>query len=213
MYNPRQYHIADDLKVVFIDYILEHLGQDVIIGHEVMYGSNERFADLVILHKGYTYAVEIKSNSDSLNRINDQLDAYQKIFNYVIVVCGQKYKQQLSGCLPDGVGLFEVANDKSVRRIKRPRRITSKLNKQEMLLSIRTSYLVQKADFPIAHKSSSEIRAVYAKKRTSFVHKILYSYWETRLIPAFSTFMANRGDQTLPTDLANFSSLKIQLNV
>lgn len=209
MYNPRQYHIADELKVVFIDYILEHFGQDVIIGHEVMYGSDERFADLVFLYKGYTYAVEVKSDSDSLTRINDQLDAYQKLFNYVIVVCGQKYKQHLKGSLPDGVGLFEVANERIVRRIKRPRRITSKLDKQEMLLSIRASYLAQKADFPVARKSAFSIREQYSKKRTSYIQEILYSYWYAKLRPAYETFLSNRGVQTLPNDLANFSTLRV----
>ena len=209
MYNPRQYHIADDLKVAFIDYILEHFGQDVIIGHEMMYGSNERFADLVFLYKGYTYAVEVKSDSDSLNRINDQLDAYQKLFNYVIVVCGQKYKQHLKSNLPDGVGLFEVANERIVRRIKRPRRITSKLDKQEMILSIRASYLAQKADFPVARKSAFSIREQYCKKRTSYIQEILYDYWYAKLRPAYETFLSNRGVQTLPNDLANFSTLRV----
>lgn len=37
---------------VFIDYILEYFCQDVIIGHEVMYGSDERFADLAFFIKG-----------------------------------------------------------------------------------------------------------------------------------------------------------------
>lgn len=40
----RKYHIADDLKCAFIDYILAHFGPDVIIGHEVMYGSREQSA-------------------------------------------------------------------------------------------------------------------------------------------------------------------------
>ena len=209
MYNPRQYHIADDLKVAFIDYILEHFGEDVVIGHEVMYGSNERFADLIILYRGYTYAVEIKSDSDSLNRIDDQLNAYKKLFNYVIVVCGQKYKQHLNSSLPDGVGLFEVTNEKVVKQIKRPRRITAKLDKQEMLLTIRASYLAQKADFPVARKSAFSIRQQYSKKRTSYIQEILYSYWYAKLRPAYETFLSNRGVQTLPNDLANFSTLRV----
>ena len=209
MYNPRQYHIADDLKVEFIDYILEHFGEDVVIGHEVMYGSNERFADLIILYRGYTYAVEIKSDSDSLNRIDDQLNAYKKLFNYVIVVCGQKYKQHLKSSLPDGVGLFEVTNEKVVKQIKRPRRITAKLDKQEMLLTIRASYLAQKADFHVASKSAFSIRKQYIKKRTSYIQEILYGYWYAKLRPAYETFLSNRGVQTLPNDLANFSTFRV----
>lgn len=213
MYNIRQYHIADALKSAYIDYILEHFDNNVIIGHEVMYGSRGRFADLVVLYKGFTYAIEIKSDADSMQRIDNQLNAYKKIFNYVIVVCGEKHKNYLKNNLPQGVGLFVITNSYKIKRILRPKRETSTLDKKEMLFSIRSSYLAQKADFPVAKLDTDAVLAQYAKKRTSYIQEILYNYWYLKLGPAFAAFMSNRGCQTLPADLANFTTFRVLPNV
>ena len=62
--KERSFHIADTLKTAFIDFVLTQFGEDVVIGHEIMYGSSGRIADLVILYKGDTYAIEVKSDSD-----------------------------------------------------------------------------------------------------------------------------------------------------
>ena len=211
-FKARQYHISDDLKCAFIDHILARWGNSVIIGHEMMYGSCEQFADLVLLHNGFTYAIEIKSNADSLYRIDNQIKAYRKVFNYVIVVCGERYKTHLKQSLPLGVGIVEINHDLIVKTIRRPKRETSNLDKKEMLYSIRTSYLARKADFPIKHRSAFEIRAMFENKRASYIQAILYEYWSLKLGPAYDCFISNRGGQTLPNDLASFATLRVVPN-
>lgn len=213
MNNIRKYHIADDLKCAFIDYVLSRFGSEVIIGHEIMYGSKEQFADLIILHKGYTYAVEVKSDSDNLNRIDNQIEAYRKLFNYVVVVCGEKHKSHLQESLPEGIGLFEVTRNSVIKKIRRPRRETSGLDKQEMLLSIRASYLSHKTEIPVSHRSAHDIRNQFAKEKISNIQEILYNYWYSRLSPGYKSFISNRGNQTLPNDLANFSTFIVTPNV
>ena len=159
-------HAADSLKAAFIDFVLDNFDESVVIGHEVMYGSSGRFADMVLLYKGYTYAVEVKSDADSLYRIDGQLNEYQKQFNYVIVVCGQKYSRQLSERLPKGIGLFQVDDDTCIKELRKPTKKT-RLDKDEMLLSIKSAYLSKQADFPTANISNDTIRSKFAKKRTS----------------------------------------------
>lgn len=44
-------HAADSLKAAFIDFVLDNFDDSVVIGHEVMYGSSGRFADIVLLYK------------------------------------------------------------------------------------------------------------------------------------------------------------------
>lgn len=206
--KERSIHIADNLKIAYIDYILNQFDEDVIIGHEVMYGTCGKIADLILLYKGETYAVEIKSDSDSLNRIDGQLHEYKKMFNYVVVVCGEKYKKELIQRLPKDVGLYQVLSNSSVHEIKRPRKRT-RLDKTEMLFSVKTSYLKKKADFPTSHIGADAIRNKFAKKRTSYIQEILYEYWISKISPAFSSFLSDRGSQTLPVDLANFSSYRV----
>lgn len=202
-------HAADSLKAAFIDFVLDNFDDSVVIGHEVMYGSSGRFADMVLLYKGYTYAIEVKSDADSLYRIDGQLNEYQKQFNYVIVVCGQKYSRQLSERLPKGIGLFQVNDHTEVKELRKPARKT-RLDKEEMLLSIKAAYLSKQADFPIANISNDAIRSRFAKKRTSCVQEILYNYWVSRMKPGFLNFLSDRGVQTLPADLSNFSTYRVQ---
>lgn len=204
----RSIHIADYLKTAYIDFVLSRFGNEVIIGHEVMYGTSGRIADLVLLYNGDTYAIEIKSDSDSLTRIDGQVQEYQKLFNYVIVVCGEKYKQQLKQRLPKNVGLYLVNADASISELQKPKKKT-RLDKDEMLFSVKTSYLIKKADFPTAHIGADAIRYEFAKKRTSYIQEILYDYWYSKMSPAFSCFLSDRGIQTLPVDLANFSSYRV----
>lgn len=201
-------HIADNLKAAFIDFVLANFDDSVIIGHEVMYGSLGKFADIVLLYKGDTYAVEIKSDADSLSRIDGQIHEYQKMFNYVIVVCGEKYLPQLREKLPSGVGLC-LANNNEVKELRKARRKT-RLDKEEMLFSIKAAYLAKEADFPTTNIGCDSLRNIYAKKRTSSIQEILYNYWVSRLKPGFDCFLSDRGCYTIPSDLANFSSFRVQ---
>lgn len=206
--NDRALHIADSLKSAYIDFVLNTFDDDVVIGHEVMYGTCGRFADLVLLYKGYTYAIEIKSDSDSLYRIDGQVQEYQKQFNYVIVVCGPKFISRLKHRLPKGVGLYKVDNDSSVKEVLKPHR-KLRLDKNEMLFSVKTSYLTKHAGFPTAHMGADAIRQKLTKKRISDVQEILYGYWRSKMTPAFECFMSDRGCQTIPIDLSNFSTYRV----
>lgn len=202
-------HIADTLKAAFIDFVLANFDDTVIIGHEVMYGSLGKFADIILLYKGNTYAIEIKSDADSLARIDDQINEYQKQFNYVMVVCGKKYRKKLSARLPKNVGLYMVNDDANVKEIRKATRKT-RLDKEEMLFSINTAYLSKMADFPTSHIGSDAIRTKYTKKRISCIQEILYNYWVSRLKPGFECFLSDRGSHTIPADLSNFSSYFVQ---
>lgn len=209
LYMKKMILAADSLKAAFIDFVLDNFDDSVVIGHEVMYGSSGRFADIVLLYKGYTYAVEIKSDSDSLSRINEQVHEYQRQFNYVIVVCGQKYSHQLCQRLPKSIGLFQVNGHTDVKELRKPTR-KIRLDKEEMLFSIKSAYLSKLADFPTSNISTDAIRSKFAKKRTSCIQEILYNYWESRMLPGFRNFLSDRGSQTLPVDLSSFSIYHVQ---
>lgn len=204
----RRRHIADDLKASFIDFVLNNFDSDVIIGHEVMYGSNGKIADIILLYKGFTYAVEIKSDNDTLYRLDSQINEYQKLFNYVIVVCGEKYFKKLSSSLPKNVGLYLVTNSSNIKEHRRPSK-KIRLDKEEMLYTIKTSYLSHIADFPTCKIGSDTLRLKFAKKRISCIQEILYEYWVARMKPSYENFLSDRGDCTIATDLSNFAMYRV----
>lgn len=206
-------HTSDVLKARFIDYILSVYGQDVIIGNEVMYGTAKKVVDLILLIKGKTYAIEIKSDEDNLKRIEGQITEYRKTFDYIIIVSGDKYSKILSESLPCDIGLYLISRDSKVKRIRKPHK-QHKLLKEDILCCIRSSYL-KKLNYTNCSKlNSDEVRIHYSKKRISYIQEILYTYWEARFKPGFNNFLAERtNDFTLIDDLSSFCSLRVVSNV
>lgn len=67
-------------------------------------------ADAVVLN-GTATAYEIKTERDSLARMQNQLSAYQKICPEVYVVVGEKHRSSVEGTIPNQVGIMTV-NDR-----------------------------------------------------------------------------------------------------
>lgn len=76
---------AEYIKCLFIDFLLSK-GEDQIIGNEFMYGVKRKVVDLVVLKDDKIIAVEIKSDSDNLKRLEEQILEYKKIFDYVLTI-------------------------------------------------------------------------------------------------------------------------------
>ena len=68
---------AEYIKASVIDWLLVR-HPSVIIGNEVMYGFKRKVVDLLAIIDNKTVAIEIKSASDNLNRLQDQIFEYIK---------------------------------------------------------------------------------------------------------------------------------------
>ena len=55
-----------------------------------MYGIKRKVVDLVVLQNKKIIAVEIKSDSDNLSRLEEQISEYKKIFDYVLIITTEK---------------------------------------------------------------------------------------------------------------------------
>ncbi len=74
-------------------------------------------ADVVILN-GTSTVYEIKSQFDSFKRLNDQIDAYRKVFDHIYVVTSEPKSLQLMSKLPDLVGILSLTTDNTLNVIK-----------------------------------------------------------------------------------------------
>ena len=63
---------AEYIKCLFIDFLLSK-GEVQIIGNEFMYGIKRKVVDLVVLKNDKIIAVEIKSDSVNLKRLEEQI--------------------------------------------------------------------------------------------------------------------------------------------
>lgn len=83
------------------------------------YEVGSRRADLVEIKKNKMICYEIKSDRDNLKRLEGQIKEYSKFFDEIIVVVGEKYKDQVLDLIPTYCGIYLVESD-SIKIIRKP---------------------------------------------------------------------------------------------
>lgn len=73
--------------------------------------------DMAVIN-GHLHGFEIKSASDTLQRLPSQLIAYSKVFDYLSVVTEEKYHKKVLDILPDWVGLYVCSTKNGECKIK-----------------------------------------------------------------------------------------------
>jgi hypothetical protein len=68
------------------------------------FGCKTARADVAVIN-GFLHAYEIKSDSDSLDRLPSQIDAYQGVFEYVTLICGRRLLERARSAIPKWWGL------------------------------------------------------------------------------------------------------------
>lgn len=102
-----------------------HHGQGAAFVSELFIDAFARRADLVMAN-GKLSAFEIKSDRDTLDRLDGQLETYLKLFEQVTVVCAERHQAGVESRAPDGVGVWVLAVDGSLKVLRK-----AKTHKQE----------------------------------------------------------------------------------
>jgi hypothetical protein len=89
--------------------------KDVVILNE--FGINFSKADFLAVN-GHVTIYEIKTDLDSLSRLDGQIEDYLKVAQYVNIVTSPKFVKELSGHLPSNVGIL-VFNEKNKLEVYR----------------------------------------------------------------------------------------------
>lgn len=85
------------------------LGTPILSEFSIFDGA--RRADLCIIIKNRMIAFEIKSEADSLTRLEGQIEDYLNYFDKVVVVTAPKFTAQIKEKVPKNVGIWEINND------------------------------------------------------------------------------------------------------
>jgi len=88
-----------------------------IIMSELTVGNFSRRVDLAVYANSRLLGFEIKSEADSLSRVNGQINKYLEYFDKVIVVTDKKFTSKLSETLPEAVGLWELSGPENLKVI------------------------------------------------------------------------------------------------
>ena len=136
-------HSADQVKKITIEWLfagglLFDLNRDAI-GNEVLFSSNRRRADLLILSEHF-HALEIKGELDRLDKLEYQVKDYCRVFDKVSVVITPKYKiETVLNAIPETVGIVRI-NENGVEVLKNAQ-VNETLDKFELLKFLPKSIL------------------------------------------------------------------------
>lgn len=193
---------ADIIKVKVIDYLIENF-EGVVIGDEIMYGTNRKIVDLLALHNGETFAIEIKSSKDDLRRLPEQLSDYFRIFDHTLVFTTAEHISRIKEITKSQVSVFEVYTDGRVEG-----RLVVKKNqpiKTEMLATMNSAYIRKKLNITCA-KDSDAIRIKAKRYKKEVVHSLLYEYFLEKLIGPYKVFLKERINETEIDDISILSN-------
>lgn len=73
--------------------------------------------DIAVIN-GSLYGYEIKSESDTLYRLDSQLKYYRQVFDYLTFVVGTKHEAPITGLLPDWCGLITATPQPKLGTLK-----------------------------------------------------------------------------------------------
>ena len=123
---------CDIRRVLLADLRLQydHPEHDLIVEE---FGCKTARADVAVIN-GSLHAFEIKSDSDSLDRLPSQIKAYQGVFEYMTLVCGRRLLDRARCGVPEWWGL-QKAEYRSGRVILSKLR-SPKLNPSQDLLAL-----------------------------------------------------------------------------
>ena len=108
-----------DIKIQVIDWLHKNEKHAVIVP-EVTLGDSfyDRVRADVLALNGSISIYEIKSEKDTLDRLDNQIEKYTRYANKVSVVVDSKFLGKM--VLPDSVGIYTI-NNKKIEEIKEPK--------------------------------------------------------------------------------------------
>lgn len=93
-------------------------------------------SDILILN-GSSYAYEIKTELDNLDRLASQIAAYLKTFDYVSVVASESYAEKIKGVIPARVGLLMLDAEGNLQELVKAKSNKCNANPESIFNSFR----------------------------------------------------------------------------
>jgi hypothetical protein len=141
--------LEPELKSNIINHLISKWGvstHDLII-NEFTVGDLSRRVDLALIKSNRLFAFEVKSDADSLVRLQGQVDKYLTYFDKVIVVTAPKHTRKALEKTPSHVAIWEISDGKiSIKRTGRIKTINSKKELIEMMTAVELRKLARQLD-------------------------------------------------------------------
>lgn len=164
--------LANDIKKLFTNFLQNKFPVEGL-GYEIMYGTSRRVVDMLAIIRGRTYAIEIKSAADNIKRLSGQIEEYQKVFDYIIVVASKKHCEEIRALIDKNIGLYAI-DSSQITLLKHPY-LNKKQEKIEILNTIPSNLI--KRHYKIKGRlNSDEIRIKASLKAKLEIHHFFLRY-------------------------------------
>ncbi|MDF4636452.1 sce7726 family protein [Vibrio parahaemolyticus] len=207
-----------DYKAATIDWLISkgYLDKDAVLINELPVDNFSRRADLVVAN-GKLHAFEIKSDADSLSRLEGQIETYTDFFDKVTLVCSPKFTQKAIDTLPKIVEILELNKDsdgETSLKVKRRGRIDRVENPNKFLSFVEKKYLVsalkQKKLACQSCETRNSLQNKISKLPKSYWRKLVLDYLKTKYRQTHDSFMTNKKACTDASDLLHLSPQRLQ---
>jgi hypothetical protein len=203
--------LEDDIKAATIDYLKNKnliSTADSIIS-EFTVEMNTRRADLAIVRSKDIWAVEVKSEFDSLSRLRGQTEKYLEYFDKVIVVCSPKHTNRVLDLVACGVAVYEILNKESIKVVRRGRKkqISSKSNMLKMMNRPELSKLASKHQYSMKNRSRNNLENFLESIPNDVIRSAVFEYLRDKYKYTSTAFWNLASERSVTTDMIHKLSL------
>lgn len=193
---------AESIKKCLVKWLLTGgLGfraSEDVIGNEVLFASNWRRADLLILSREF-HALEIKGPADSVALLADQLADYHRVFDKVSVVTVKLHISSIRRIASRKTGIICCDGDEPL--VIREATRTARLDKGELCRFLGKSELTSVLGIAATNLSTDELRGKLVSQATAkSIRQLAYNSVRHRYLPLFRSFLRDIGDSDFGED-------------
>lgn len=175
--------LEPELKSIIINNLIskELLCPNSLIINEFTVGDFTRRVDLALIKSNRMFAVEVKSNADSLIRLQGQVSKYLDYFDKVIVATAPKHTSKALEVTPPNVAVWEIRGDKVIiKRKGRIKEINSKKELLEMMTIIELKKLNKKLNCSAPDQKRKSLELSLLKAPVSKLREGVFDFIQAR---------------------------------
>ncbi|MDO6708819.1 sce7726 family protein [Photobacterium sp. 1_MG-2023] len=204
-----------DYKALVIDWLLNkgQLNNESVLINELPVSNFKRRADLVVVN-GTLHAIEIKSDTDNLYRLDGQIKTYLDFFDKVTLICSSKFTEKAKNILPKEVSIVElkyknnspqfiIKNRGKIVRVTDCKKYLSFVDKQSIKRFLKNEGIEFQSD--ISRNGLYEKISMIPQNRWQL---FVTDYLKAKYKSTYDKFIINRKSKTRNFDLKNLSPNK-----
>lgn len=178
-----------------------------VLNFEFPFDFNRRRCDLLVATKKDIIGIEIKSDIDNLDRLEDQLASYYKCFNLVYIACGNKHYNEIKK-IKGRFGIIFISKDGL--HIKRKAKHKKNLSILP-ILDMCDKPSLEKLSMLKSSNKNDLISLIISKYSNERIYSIHHSSIYEKVSRIYDAFLAEKGDVITAEDITLLSLKNMNL--